>query len=157
MDSKRHLFPCLSTEMKTISSGECVLTARKRNEVWGKVIFLHLSVILFTGGGSTWAGTSSLSRYIPQGRYIPWAGTPPTGTPPGRYTPWACTPPRQVHPPGQVHPHRYTPGQVHPPAGTPPGQVHPPRQVHPPSLPIRGSMCGRYASYWNAFLLSDVS
>ena len=32
------------------------------NEVWGKVIFLHLSFILFTGG-STWAGT-------------PWAGTP---------------------------------------------------------------------------------
>ena len=25
------------------------------NEVWGKVIFLHLSVILFTGGGGTWA------------------------------------------------------------------------------------------------------
>ena len=41
------------------------------NEVWGKVIFLHLSVILFTG-----------SRYPPgqvhsQGRYTPWAGTPP--------------------------------------------------------------------------------
>ena len=24
------------------------------NEVWGKVMFLHLSVILFTGGGSRW-------------------------------------------------------------------------------------------------------
>ena len=152
MDSKRRLFPCLSTEMKTISSGECVLTARKRNEVWGKVIFLHLSVIHSPGGGSTWAGTSSLSRYIPQGRYIPWAGTPPTGTPPGH-----VHPPGRYTPLGRFTPHRYTPGQVHPPAGTPPGQVHPPRQVHPPSLPIRGSMCGRYASYWNAFLLSDVS
>ena len=37
------------------------------NEVWGKVIFLHLSVILFTGG-STWAGTP---QQVP-----PWAGTP---------------------------------------------------------------------------------
>ena len=43
------------------------------NEVWGKVIFLHLSVILFTGG-STWACTPLLE-----------------GTPPG-----------MVHSPGQV-------------------------------------------------------
>ena len=27
------------------------------NEVWGKVIFLHLSVILFTGGGGYMGGT----------------------------------------------------------------------------------------------------
>ena len=53
------------------------------NEVWGKVIFLHLSVILFTGGGG------DLGRY-----------------PPGRYTPWAGTASWQIHPLGQVHPHR---------------------------------------------------
>ena len=64
------------------------------NEVWGKVIFLHLSVILFTRG-STWAstpraGTSPAPQAgRPPGRYTPWAGTPsragtpPTGTPPG--------------------------------------------------------------------------
>ena len=63
------------------------------NEVWGKVIFLHLSVILFTGGQGV---------------------------------------PRQV-PPRQVHP-----GQVHHPA------------LH---AGIR-STSGRYAFYWNAFLLS---
>ena len=64
------------------------------NEVWGKIIFLHLSVILFTGG-STWRGT--------------------------------------------------------------PGQVHP-LQVHPPAVHngIR-SASGRYAFYWNAFLLCKSS
>ena len=133
---------------------------RPANEVWGKVILLHLSVILFTGG-STWAGT-------PLGQVHPLAGTPPGQvTALGRYTPLAGTPPGQVHPLG-----RYTPKQVHPlgryphpsPLGryTPrlgrytPRQVHPPGQVHP--LP-RSSACweiratsGWYASYWNSFL-----
>ena len=64
---------------------------------WGKVMFLHMSVILFTGGRSTWAGT-------PPGRYTP--------LPLGRY-PQAGTPPGQVPPsPGQVPPlGRYTPGR----------------------------------------------
>ena len=70
------------------------------NEVWGKVKFLHLSVILFTGG-STWAGS-------PPGRYTPWQVHPLAGTPPGRY-PLAGTPPWQVHPLAGT-----------PPAGTPP-------------------------------------
>ena len=62
-------------------------------EVWGKVIFLHLFVILFTGG---------------------------------------------VHGPGGC----LVPGEVHGPGGclveTPPD----------------GYCCGRYASYWNAFLFT---
>ena len=66
------------------------------NEVWGKVIFLHLSVILFRGA---YLGRYPLGRYTPQ-QVTPWAGTHT----PGRYTPLAGTPPRQVHPPG-----RYTP------------------------------------------------
>ena len=50
------------------------------NEVWGKVIFLHLSVILFTGG---------VPGQVPLGRYTPWAGTSPGQVhPPDRYTPW---------------------------------------------------------------------
>ena len=65
-----------------------------RNEVVAKVIFLHLSVILFTGGGS-----ASMHAGIP---------TPPLG--PGR------PPPREA------------------------------------DSRIR-STSGRYASYWNAFLL----
>ena len=106
------------------------------NEVWGKVIFLHLSVILFTGGG-TWAGT-------------PWTGTPPwAGTPPGRYTPWAGTPPGQVHPPG-----RYTPW-----AGTPPSRYTLPWAGTPPPAMHAGirSTSGRYTSYWNAFLFKNKS
>ena len=39
-----------------------------------------------------------------------------------------------------------TPGPVHPPWD----QVHPLGQVHPPA---DGYCCGRYASYWNQFLL----
>ena len=75
---------------------ECILVTACK--VWGKVIFLHLSGILFTGGGNTW-----------------------TGTPPGRYTPLGRYTPRQVHP----QPWAGTPpGQVHPRAGTPPGAVH---------------------------------
>ena len=58
------------------------------NEVWGKVIFLYLSVILFTGGGGTWIGTS-------HGQVPPRAGTPPAGHPHQVH-------PRQVHPPS-VH------------------------------------------------------
>ena len=54
-----------------------------RNEVLAKVIFLHLSVILFTGGG--------LARRPPSG----WMENPPSppagwGTPPG----WMENPPR---------------------------------------------------------------
>ena len=73
----------------------------------------------------------------------------------GKVTP----PPTRYTPRGQVHPHtRYTPRP-----GTPPGTRYTPRdQVHPPPLPPPGSCAcweiratsGRYASYWNAFLLS---
>ena len=72
------------------------------NEVWGKVIFLHLPVILFT-----------------RGEYPPRPGTPPWT----RYTPLdQVPPPRPGTPPNQVPPWtRYPPDQVHPPrAGTPP-------------------------------------
>ena len=54
---------------------------------WGKVMFLQVCVILFTGG-----------EYLP--RYPPGPGTPQTRYPPGtRYTPTD-----QAHPPDQVHP-----------------------------------------------------
>ena len=61
-----------------------------RNSSCGKVMFLHLSVILFTGG-SVWSDT-------------PRARHPPGRHPLGRYPPWA-DPPRQTHPPPwQTHP-----------------------------------------------------
>ena len=77
------------------------------NEVWGKVIFLHLFVILFTGG-------EYLTRYTPQG--------------PG------TSPQNQVHPLGPGTPPR---DQVHPPGtGYTPlwDQVHPPGTRYPPGL-----------------------
>ena len=58
------------------------------NEVWGKVIFLHLCVILFTGGG------------------VPGQVQPPP--PPGRYTTG------QVHPPGKYTPHGQCADGMHP-------------------------------------------
>ena len=73
-----------------------------RNEVVAKVIFLHLSVILFTGGG----GSASVH-----------AGIQPAPPPGSRHPPGADTPPREA------------------------------------DSGIR-SISGRYASYWNAFLLA---
>ena len=110
------------------------------NEVWGKVIFLHLSAILFTPGGY-------LGRY-PQAGTPPGPGTPSEpGTPPGtRYTPS----PGPGTPPGT----RYTPS---PGPGTPPSQGPgtPPGTRYTPLISawweIR-TTSGRYASYWNAFL-----
>ena len=114
---------------------------RPANEVWGKVIFLHLSVILFTGGG----------KYL--GRFPPGRSTPLGSTHLGRYTPLRQVPHQQVHPLGRYTPQVHPPGRYAPPTGTPPGRVHPPG----------GSACweiratsGWYASHWNAFLLTSV-
>ena len=78
------------------------------NEVWGKVIFLHLSVILFTGGGvpgQVHPPAGPTGQVHPPSRYT----TPKRYTPPGRYTPW------QVHPPQQVQPRTDTPLASTPP------------------------------------------
>ena len=90
------------------------------NEVWGKVIFLHLSVILFTGvwSASVHAGIS-----------------PPP--PPGPGTPWSR------HPPGTRHPQSRHPRQGRHPLGpgTPPWSRHPP----PPRADPPGAVhAGRY-------------
>ena len=108
------------------------------NGVWGKVIFFHLSAILFTEG-----------EYL--GRYPSQAGTPLGWyTPLGRYTPRQVHP-RQVHSLAGTPPRRYTTPSRYTtphPAGTPPRGT-PPSAMYPG---IR-STSGRYASYWNAFLL----
>ena len=112
----------------------CIYIYRPQQS-WGKVIFSVACVknSVHKGGGSTWAGTPR--------QVHPSAGTPQAGTPPGRYTPQAGTPL------GRYTPDRYTPW-----AGNLPGL--PGR--HPPL----SSACweiwaasGRYASYWNAFLV----
>ena len=76
------------------------------NEVWGKVIFLHLFVILFTGGAWSW------------GRGVP-----------GRRGAWS----RGLLPGGCL---LLEGGAWSGGGGSAPG----------------GYCCGRYASYWNAFL-----
>ena len=64
----------------------------------------------------------------PWGRCPPWADNSPGQTPHGQTSPhWADTP----------LPGRHSPGQTPPLADTPPAD---------------GYCCGRYASYWNAFL-----
>ena len=100
-------------------------------------MFLHVSVILFTVGG--------LWRTPPgPGRHPPGPGRTPPG--PRR------TPQDQGEPPWT----RHTPPRTR---QTPPPtrQTTPPRPGRPPreeDCSIR-SMSGRYASYWNAFLLSN--
>ena len=70
-------------------------------------------------------------------------GTPQEQTPPGTRHP---PPPGADTPPGPGIP----PGSRQPPPGAdaPPDQAPPPRED--------GCRCGRYASYWNAFLLNDT-
>ena len=112
-----------------------------------KVIFLHLSVILFTGWGSASVHTGMPT---PPGPDPPGADTPPDHTP--RTTPpGADTPPDQYSP----GPHRPEPPpwDQTPPGPDPPGPDPP--GPDPPWEADSGiqSTSGRYASYWNAFLL----
>ena len=102
----------------------CFFTVRKRSLGQGN-IFRSVCQEFCPQGGSTWAGTPP----------------PGPGTPLARYTP-----------PGQVHPQtRYTPrpGTPHPT----PDQVHPPNQVLCSACWEIRAPSGRYASYWNAFML----
>ena len=112
-------------------------------------MFLHLSVILSilsTGGGGggclpqCMLGYSPPHADTPKGRHPPWADTPAQCmlgyTPP---LPSACwdTPPLAQCMLG------YTPRPVH-------SGIHPPPSA---CWDTHGYCCGRYASYWNAFLL----
>ena len=109
-----------------------------RNEVVAKVMFLHVSVILFTGGG--------LRRTPRDQADPPWQGDPlGPGRPPQQgEPPWQGEPPRtKENPPGT----RQTPPRDQ--ADTPPAGRTPPHREEDCSL---RSMSGRYASYWNAFL-----
>ena len=98
-----------------------------RNEV-AKVMFLQVSVCPQEGWGC-----------LPQcmlGYHMPPEQTHiPTGS---RH------PSRSRPPPEQVPPGADTPEQTPPPKQTPPRSRHPP--------PRYSHCCGRYASYWNAFL-----
>ena len=101
----------------------CIITGR--NEVVAKVMFLHVCVILFTGGGLQVGRPPQAGRNPPPGQgEPPWAG--------------------RIPPPGQGEPPR---------AGrTPPGANPPGADITPPPGSSIRSMSGRYASYWNALL-----
>ena len=105
------------------------------NEVWGKVMFLPAATKL--GQGNVFTGVcDSVNREggLPQcmlGYHSPWEQTPPPGS---RHT---HTPRTRLPPWEQTHPLRDQ---------TPLGADTPWSR---PSL----STSGRYASYWNAFLL----
>ena len=154
----------------------------RRNEVVAKVIFLHLSVIhsVHRRGlpqcmlgycppppGADPPEQTPLEQ-TPQEQTplekIPPEQTPleqtPQSRPPQEQTPpqsrplRADPPPRSRHPPGETSPRGDPPGSRHPPGADtllgadPPGSRHPPQEA---DSSIR-STCGRYASYWNAFL-----
>ena len=100
------------------------------NSSCGKVMFLHLSVILFTGWGCLPLGPgvyTPLGRHPPLGRHTPGTHTPghtPHGqTPPARH-PSGQTPPSQT-PPQADTPQADKPLGRHPPGQTPPSRHHP--------------------------------
>ena len=101
---------------------------------WVKVMFLQASVNLLTGGGVCLS--ACWDARLPQTRQTPRPGRPP----------WDQADPRT----------RQTPRDQ---ADTPWDQADPLDQADPPpwtrqTPPSIWSMSGRYASYWNAFLLS---
>ena len=129
--SKSHLAPC-------------VITAGKRS--CGKVMFLHLSVsdsVHRRGGSASGAGECT-----------PPLDTPPLDTPPDTHPPWTHTLLGHVLP---GHPMDIssdttidTPPLLKSPAKSP---GHTPLDT---PLLLPQSTSGRYASYWNAFLLQIV-
>ena len=65
------------------------------NEVWGKVIFLHLFVILFTGGFLFWGGVCSRGGSYSWGGCLLWGVPAPGGT-----NSWGVSAPRGMSAPG---------------------------------------------------------
>ena len=126
----------------TPSQSHFIITGR--NEVVAKVMFLHVSVILSTGGVSgrenpparrhpPRQGEPPTARRTPRQVDPPQAGRPPrqgdpqagrppagrpplAGRPPGRETPWARRPSSRETPPGRGDP----PGRETPQQGDPP-------------------------------------
>ena len=110
-----------------------------RNEVVTKVLFLLVSVILSTGRGGC----------LPQGD--PPAKETPQGDPPAKETPQKEALPGG-RPPWKEASSQETPWKETPHKEAPLERSHPPGRRHPPPPGI-WSMSGRYASYWNVFLL----
>ena len=86
-----------------------------RNEVVAKVMFLHVCVILFTGG------SASVHAGRPLGRRPPGKGTPREGG-----TPWEGGTPQEGDPPEGGTPRKETPWKEAPPRKETPGKEAPP-------------------------------
>ena len=119
-----------------------------RNKVGAKVMFLQASVILGEGvSASVHVGIP----HPPRGRHPPGSIHPLRNRHPSKQPPPGADTPRSG-PPKQTPPKR----QTSPKKQIPLGSRHPPSR-HPPPKKNAGSgirsMSGRYASYWNAFLL----
>ena len=174
LPQERHLAMATETETRIArivsKRAVCILLeyflVTVRNKV-AKVMFLHVCVCPQRGVPG---------QVPPKDQVHPPPGTRYTPLGPGTPPPWdqvhlpgPGTPPQdQVHPPGLGTPPsrpgtppetRYTPqDQVHPPGTkyTPRTRYIPRDQVHPPP-PADGYCCGRYASYWNAFLCCQIN
>ena len=84
-------------------------------------------------------------------------GYHPSGadTPPGSRHPPGSRPPGSRHPPGGQPLQEQTPPRTDTPQEqTPRREQTPPRSRHPSAR--YGHCCGRYASYWNAFLFHMI-
>ena len=110
------------------------------------------------GGGDICLSACSDTRSKPP---PPRADTPRADTPPEQTAPQSRNPPR-ANPPQSRHPQsRYPPQSRQPPQSrNPPQSRHSPRSRQPhrsrhPS-PRDSHCCGRYASYWNAFLFNTT-
>ena len=119
----------------------CYVFITGQNEVLAKVIFLHLSVILFTGG--VWQG--DLPPQLDGEPSPPQLEEPPRLEGEPLQLDGEPTPPQlEGEPPGWMENPLRLDGEP-----TPPGwKENPPREADPG---IRSTI-GRYASYWNAFL-----
>ena len=117
-----------------------------RNEVVAKVMFLLVSVILSTGG--------SPCKETPQEGGTPQKEAPSQQGDPQQGDPWKEAPPVKEAPPPRKE---ALPQKEAPPGRETPWKEAPPAKETPlgrrPAPGIQ-SMSGRYASYWNAFLLN---
>ena len=143
-----------------------------RNEVVAKVMFLQLCVILFTGGvclSACWDTPHQGDPFPPKKEAPPAKETPHEGEPPCQGGCQEGGPPSQGDPPKKEAPKKETPQEggtpkedplkkETPQEGSTPPKEAPPQEGDPQEADsgIR-SMSGQYASYWNAFLLSDVN
>ena len=138
----------------------CRLFLPPVNEVWGKVMFLHLSV--------SHSALQGVCLWVQVGCLLLGVGVGVSASGLGVSTsPWTHTP-RHIHTPLDTHipdTHSWTYSTEYPHGRTP---RHPPLDTHTLDTPHGhphlldthttgrgGHSRGRYASYWNVFLLSD--